>query len=379
MKKVVVLGAGRVGTVMARDLADAGRLDVTVADVRIEALERVDRHLGLEVVKADLSNPAAVRKTVRGFDLAVGAVPGFMGFATLKAVVEAGVDCADISFMPEDPMKLDRIAKSKGVTAVVDCGVAPGLSNMILGYQAAKMDSMQDAIIMVGGLPRVRTWPYEYKAGFSPIDVLEEYTRPARIVVGGTEATVPALSGVELVDLPGVGTLEAFNSDGLRSLISNIKAVNMREMTLRYPGHAERMRMLRESGFFSLDPVDVDGAKVRPIDITTKLLFPIWEMRPGDEDITVMRVTIDGMIGKRHVRHTYDLLDRYDPKRGETSMSRTTGFTNAIVAAMMARREICAPGVVPPEKIGCHETLFKSVLSELEKRGVAITHREERA
>jgi saccharopine dehydrogenase-like NADP-dependent oxidoreductase len=379
MMRTIVLGAGRVGSVMARDLAEVSKLDVTVADVRAEALKRVEERHGLDVLKADLSDAAAVKKAVRGFDLAIGAVPGFMGLATLKAAIEAGVDCCDISFMPEDPSKLDRLARAKGVTAVVDCGVAPGLSNMMVGRMEAELDSIDDALIMVGGLPTVRVWPYEYRAVFSPIDVIEEYTRPARFVRDGRIVTEEALSGIEPVELPGVGTLEAFNSDGLRSLMFTVKARNMKEMTLRYPGHAERMRMLRETGFFSTGAVDVKGAKVRPIDLTAKLLFPAWEMRPGDEDVTVMRVRVTGRRKGAAVRRTYDLLDRFDSKRGETSMSRTTGFTNTIVAEMVARGEFERAGVSPPEVLGRDAKLFAKVLAELGRRGVRIMETEEKA
>lgn len=377
MKRVIVLGAGRVGSVMARDLSENAKMEVVVADVRLEALDRVEKAYGLEILKADLSNPAAVKKAVKDFDLAIGAVPGFMGLRTLKSVIEAGVDCSDISFMPEDPLKLDRLARSKGVTAVVDCGVAPGLSNMIVGRLETQVDMIEDALIMVGGLPKVRVWPYEYRAVFSPIDVIEEYTRPARFIRDGHMVTEPALSGIELVDLPGAGTLEAFNSDGLRSLMFTVKAANMKEMTLRYPGHAERMRMLRETGFFSSQPVDVKGAKIRPIDLTSKLLFPAWEMRPGDEDMTVMRVQVTGRKKGRCVRYTYDLLDSFDSKRGETSMSRTTGFTNAIMAAMIAKGDFHTPGVVPPETVAKDGRLFEKMLSELGKRGVKIQVKKE--
>ncbi|MFH0816978.1 MAG: saccharopine dehydrogenase C-terminal domain-containing protein [Methanobacteriota archaeon] len=379
MKRVIVLGAGRVGGLIARDLKERARLDVTVADVRPEALKRLEQSFGLSGARADLSSPNAVKKLARDFDLAVGAVPGFMGLATLGAVIEAGADCCDISFMPEDPLPLDKAAKKAGVTVVVDCGVAPGLSNMMAGRIASEMNTIDDLTIMVGGLPKVRTWPYEYKAGFSPIDVIEEYTRPARLVRGGRTVVEPALSGVEPVDFPGVGTLEAFNSDGLRTLIDTIRARNMREMTLRYPGHAEKMRTLRETGLFGLAPVDVKGAKVRPIDLTTKLLFPMWEMGPGDEDMTVMRVQADGSTGKSNVTHAYDLLDHYDPSAGATSMSRTTGFTCSIVSAMIASGRYKNPGVVPPEVLGRDAKLFAKVLGELGNRGVKVAFSKKKA
>jgi len=372
MKRVVVLGAGRVGSLIARDLKARAKADVTVSDVRADVLKRLEKEHGLNGVLADLSSPSAVKKLAGDFDLAIGAVPGFMGLATVKAVVESGADCCDISFMPEDPRVLHKAAKKAGSTAVVDCGVAPGLSNMMAGRIASEMDSIEDLTIMVGGLPKVRTWPYQYKAGFSPIDVVEEYTRPARLVRDGRTVVLEALSGAETIDFPGIGTLEAFNSDGLRTLLDTVKARDMREMTLRYPGHAELMRVLRETGFFGQKPLDVGGAKVKPIDLTSKLLFPMWEMRPGDEDMTVMRVEATGTVGRGRAKHVFDLLDSYDPVWGATSMSRTTGFTCAIVARMMLEGKIREPGVVLPESLGRDAALFETVLRQLGERGVRI-------
>jgi len=181
-----------------------------------------------------------------------------------------------------------------------------------------------------------RTWPYEYKAVFSPADVIEEYTRPARLVEHGQVVVRPALSEVELCDFAGVGTLEAFNTDGLRSLIRTLDIPNMAEKTLRYPGHADLMRTFRESGFFDTQPVQIGEAWVRPLDLTSRLLFEQWRREPEEADLTVMQVVIEGlargMRGEVRQRYTYDLLDRYDPETQTTSMARTTGYTCAIVA-----------------------------------------------
>ena len=247
MTHVVVLGAGRVGGAMAKDLAPDFK--VTVADRSEDALARM-RGTGLATRPADLATPAGVKAAVADADLVVGAVPGFMGFATARAVLEAGKTLVDISFFDEDCFELDELAKAQGLTAIVDCGVAPGCGNIILGDTLRQWDHVDSFECLVGGLPAVRTWPYEYKAGFSPIDVIEEYTRPARYVKDGRTITMPALSEPELLDFEGLGTLESFNTDGLRSLIRTFPQVpDMKEKTLRYPGHIEKMRMLRELGF----------------------------------------------------------------------------------------------------------------------------------
>lgn len=377
MKKVVVLGAGRVGGAIIRDLAATGEFEVTAADASAEALARLEGTPRVATVQADLSDPAALGRVLERQDLVVGAVPGFMGFETLRRALEAGKDVVDISFFPEDPFELDALAREKGRIALVDCGVAPGCSNLILGRLEAALDSTERFVCMVGGLPVERRWPYEYKAPFSPIDVIEEYTRPARFRRDGMDVVMPALSEIELVDIPGVGTLEAFNTDGLRTLLRTCRTPSMVEKTLRYPGHAERMRMLRETGFFDVDPIEVGGVRVRPIDVTARLLFDAWMLRPGEQDLTVMRVEVEGTKDGKRVRHVYTLLDRYDERTGIHSMARTTGYTCTAMVRLVARGMFREPGVLPPEIVGRDEACFDFIMSELAARGVVFRHEVE--
>ncbi len=189
----------------------------------------------------------------------LSAVPGFMGFQTLKTIITAGKNVVDIAFFSENPFDLDALARKKGVTAIVDCGVAPGMSSVLIGHVDQLLDSTENILIYVGGLPEVRQWPYDYKAVFSPIDVIEEYTRPARYVENGHLVVREALSDAELMDFPGIGTLEVFNSDGLRTLADTIDAPNMKEKTLRYQGHIEKMAVLRATGLFSEEPIEING------------------------------------------------------------------------------------------------------------------------
>jgi len=253
--RVIVLGGGMIGSAMARDLSSSAGFEVEVADLRPEALATVAERAGVRTVCADLRDPGVVRELVAGYDLVLGALPSVIGFQTLRAVLEARRHYVDISFMPENALLLDELARDRGVTAIVDCGVAPGVSNMMAGFAAAQMDRCERIEIYVGGLPQERRWPFDYKAGFAPFDVIEEYTRPARYVENGRVVTREALSEPELMDFAGVGTLEAFNTDGLRSLAFTLKVPFMKEKTLRYPGHVELMRVLRDTGFFSKDPL----------------------------------------------------------------------------------------------------------------------------
>ncbi len=365
-KRIVVLGAGLVGGVMAIDLSD--RYDVTCVDIDAEALGRLSDR-GLDTKHADLAIPGAIRECVENAHTVVSAVPGFMGYATLKTLIEAGKDVVDIAFMPEDFLELDGLAMQRGVTVVADCGVAPGMGNIILGYHNERM-KIHTYECLVGGLPVVREWPYEYKAVFSPIDVIEEYTRPARFIQNGGLVVREALSDAELVHFDGIGTLESWNSDGLRSLATTMKIPNMIEKTLRYPGAVEYLRVLRASGFFSYDEVDVKGQKVRPIDLTAKLLFDLWKLKPGEEDFTVMRITIEGTENGQARKYIYNLNDRFDSETNTISMARTTGYTCTAVASMVAEGMFEKPGVSAPEFVGVEEEHFGFVMEYLRARGV---------
>jgi saccharopine dehydrogenase-like NADP-dependent oxidoreductase len=268
---------------------------------------------------------------------------------------------------------LDKLAKEKGVTAIVDCGVGPGCSNMLSARGIELLDSADTCLCYVGGLPKVRTWPYEYKIVFSAVDVIEEYTRPARYIENGALVTRPALSDPEFLDFGEVGTLEAFNTDGLRTLADTLKVPNMKEKTLRYPGHIEKMRVLRETGLFSKEPIQIGGASIRPLDFTAKLLFPMWKLKEGEEDFTVMRVIVEGKKRGKKTRVTYDLMDRYDAKTGTTSMARTTGYSATVAARMLAAEVFNKKGVYPPEYFGMDEKAYKFMIAGMKARNINYT------
>jgi lysine 6-dehydrogenase len=366
-RKVIVLGAGLVGKAMAYDLA--GSFDVTSVDINEEALKEVASH-GIKTQRVDFSNLKMLGELITGFDLVIGAVPGFMGYKTAQTVIEGGKNMVDISFFPEDPFGLDELAKKHHVTVVTDCGVAPGMGNIIIGYHNRTM-KIESSECLVGGLPVVREWPYEYKAVFSPIDVIEEYLRPARYVQNSKLVVKEALSDPELVHFAGVGTLESWNSDGLRSLIRTMPHIpNMIEKTLRYPGCIEYLRVLRETGFFSYEEVEVKGVKIRPVDLTAKILFPKWKLKPGEEEFTVMRVRITGLEDKRSKTYEYSLLDRTDRASGTLSMARTTGYTCTAVAQLVSSGAYSRKGISPPEFVGEDEENFRFVMKYLEDRNV---------
>ena len=362
MKKIVVLGCGLVGRVIAEDLSK--KFDVTSVDFSQKNLDKIS---SIKVQKKclDLKKSNQIKNVVKDFDLVVGALPGDMGFETLKEVVLSKKDIVDISFFAEDPFALDQLAKKNNVTAIMDCGVAPGMGNIIFSYHDQTMQ-INDYECLVGGLPTNREWPFEYKAVFSPIDVIEEYTRPARYVQNKKLIIKEALSDTALIDFDGVGTLESWNSDGLRTLIDTMKHVpNMIEKTLRYPGCVEYLKVLRACGYFSKEEVNVNGKKIKPIDLTSRLLFPKWEMKEDDEDFTVMRIKISGEEKGAKVAYVYYLLDRFQNKT--MSMARTTGYTCTAAVNLLAEGIYTKKGISPPEYLGAH---FDFINNYLVKRNV---------
>ncbi|HEY2727155.1 MAG TPA: saccharopine dehydrogenase C-terminal domain-containing protein, partial [Parafilimonas sp.] len=300
------------------------------------------------------------------------AVPGFMGFDTLKAVIECGKNVADISFFPENALELDALAKEKNVTVITDCGVAPGMSNYIIGRynEEIKIDAFE---VYVGGLPKIRKEPFEYKAPFSPVDVIEEYTRPARLMENGSIVVKPALTEKEWMQFDEVGTLEAFNTDGLRSLLFTMRHIkNQKEKTLRYPGHIDLIIALKESGFFNTEKININGNEISPLQFTSKILFNEWKLGDEEEELTVMKV----ILKSEQKTIEYDLLDRYDAATKISSMSRTTGYTCTASANLIAKKLFTEKGVFPPELVGKHKSCYDFVMNYLNERNVVWKKKE---
>lgn len=377
MKKVLVLGGGLVGRPMALDLHESGGFAVTVADFSDSVIQKLQGE-GITTVKADLSDLSRLESLISSFDLFINAVPGRLGFKTLEVLAKSGKPVVDIAFYADDPRQLDETARASGSCIICDMGVAPGMSHLLSGYAASKFSQIDDLRILVGGLPMQRSLPWQYKAVFSPSDVIEEYTRPARLVRDGKIIEKEALSESELIDFEGIGTLEAFNSDGLRTLAYTISAKNMTEKTLRYPGHIDAVILLRDSGFFDTKPIQVSGNQIIPLDITCTLLFEQWKLQPGEADLTVMRTEARGSTPegkKKYMR--WDLLDRYDTQKGIHSMARTTGYAATAALRMIASGLLTKPGIHMPEYIGAKENLVKFMLSDMEKKGIVYHYIEQ--
>jgi len=374
-QSIVVLGGGMVGSAMALDLS--GPYRVTVLDIDAAALARLQlRDASIQVQVADLQDKTELQRLIAPFDLVLNAVPGFMGYATTKAILEAKKNVVDISFFPENCLDLDEVAKANGVTALVDIGVAPGMDNIILGHYDTQWE-LTDFECLVGGLPKARTWPFCYKAPFSPIDVIEEYTRPARYVENSVVITREALTDPELVEFEGVGTLESFNTDGLRSILFTMSHIpNLKEKTLRYPGHIEYIRVLRESGFLSEETMNVKGNSIRPIDLTSQLLFDAWKLGPEEPEFTVMRVTVTGNHNGQRKQVVYNLHDEYNPATKTSSMARTTGYTATAAVNYLLGGHFTETGVFPPELVGRKEGALDYFLGYLAERNITYKKKE---
>ncbi len=370
MNKIIVLGAGMVGSAMAIDLSKDYK--VTSTDINVDVLKKLkEKQVNINTFLLDVNNKTELQKVIQQFDLVVCAVPGFLGFQTLKNIIEAKKDVVDISFFPENALELNSLAKQNKITAIVDCGVAPGMGNILLGYHNEQL-KITDFECLVGGLPKTKKWPFNYKAPFSPIDVIEEYTRPARFIENKKLITREALSDVELVDFDKVGTLESFNSDGLRSLIFTMPHIpNMKEKTLRYPGHIEYIQVLKKSGFFEQKEIEVNGVKISPIDFTNKILFKEWYLEDNEEEITVMKITIKGIdnSGKKQ-EIIYHLHDEFCGETQVSSMARTTGYTATAAANLILKNIFNEKGVFPPELVGKHQVCYDFVIDYLKDRDI---------
>jgi len=357
MKKVAVLGAGLIGRTIAIDLYRNGH-EVSCYDLNLTNLNLIPQNINVARNQVNLMS-LDFNVTLKSHDLVISAVPGFMGYKVLKNIIEAKKDCVDISFFAEDYSDLQELADKNNVKIVVDCGIAPGMSNLILGRESQNM-TVKKYKFSVGGLPQTRIPPFEYKAPYSPTDVIEFYTRPVRARENGIDVIKKPLSDIEDLYVDSVGKLEAFETDGLRSLLKSFPHIpNLCEKTIRYPGHATKIDMLKEMGFF----------KKENIEYTSKVLIDEWKMTPEDKDMTIMIAEIEGVdeLGETK-KISYSLIDKHD---GEFhSMARCTAFTCVAMSELMIMGFIEEFGIHPPENIGKDADSFEFILNYLKKKNV---------
>ncbi|MFN8587490.1 MAG: saccharopine dehydrogenase C-terminal domain-containing protein [Candidatus Eisenbacteria bacterium] len=353
--KIVVLGGGQQGRVIAADLA-AARPDarVVVADLHAPALPVL---ANLSAVEADLSSAEAVARLLHGADLGVGALPSRFGYAAMQGAIAAKRPFVDVSFSAENPLTLDAEARAAGVTIVPDAGLAPGLSHLCCGH-AASRGALDELEISVGGVAQDPTRPYGYVVTWSVEDLHEEYVRDARIMRDGRPLAVPVFSDLKRVTVDGAGELESFLSDGLRTLLDTMPEVpNMAERTLRWPGHVEQVKPLVASGRFVTEIRARCTAKPE-LDLVAMVVLARWK---------------DG----RAARMT--LVDRYDAATGLTAMARTTALTTSVTAQVLARGAVREPGVHMLERLGRDRAVYDAIVAGLAERGVRLRWLDEGA
>jgi saccharopine dehydrogenase-like NADP-dependent oxidoreductase len=373
--RILVVGCGKVGSEIARDLAASDEVDSVVAmdasSLNLKLLRRrVPRKI--QTVRLSISQKKRLHELLRKVDLVCGALPGRLGFDLMSETVKGGRDTVDISYTPRDAFLLQRRAKEVGCRVVPQCGVAPGFTNMCVGDASRRLDQMKSVEIFVGGLPEKPEPPLNYRIVFSLEDVVNEYSRPVQIIEEGKRKKVDALSGRGQINFPGVGQLEYFLTDGLGSLPRSFpRTREMHEFTLRYPGHADMMSTLRVLGFFERNPVKIGGVNVDPRLLTIELLRGAMS-RGSPEDFLALRVDAKGLSRGKKIILRYQLLDHYNRRAGVSAMARTTAYPCTSVALLMGRGEIRETGIVTPERIAQDERLFRFVLSRLADHGVKM-------
>ncbi len=375
--KVLIVGCGHIGSIAAEDLARSmSTVKISVADKNVARAKKIAERIGVRNVswiQLDASYYSELVNTLGKFDLVMGFLPGSLGYRLVEACIDAGSDLVDVSYMPEDPLTLNAKAVETGVTVIPDCGLAPGISNVLVGYAAGRLDQVSTVHVMVGGLPEKPVPPLGYVITWSPENLIDEYTRRTRIIKKGKIIEVETLSGLEEIDFPNVGTLEAFYTDGLRTLLHTIKDVDdMWEKTLRYPGHAAKISLLKALGFLDEEQIGVNNVNLSPRKLTIKL-FEQKLRRPDVKDIVTMKIDVSGIKNGKRIRYVYHLLDRCDENRGITAMARTTAYPASIIAQLTLKKPEKERGVIPLENLGRSEEFFSTFINELKKRGIEIT------
>ena len=376
--RMLVLGAGLQGSACAYDLLQNPKVtQVRLADIHLDHLPPfLAPYSGERLIPTplDVRDRAAVLAVMRECDAVMSAIPYYFNLQMAECAVEAGVHFCDLGgnteIVFEQKALMDK-AKAKGITVVPDCGVAPGMVNILAQYGIEQMDPVDSVRIYVGGLPQDPEPPLNYQIVYSLEGVLDYYTTLSWVVRNGERAQVTALSERETIDFPEpAGELEAFHTAGGLSTMAwryEGKIPTMEYKTLRYPGHAEKMEVIRELGLLDLEPVDVKGTKVVPRDVFVNVVGPKLT-KPTGKDLLVLRVTVSGRKGGKPATRQFDLIDRYDEEHGISAMMRTTGYSLSITGQFQASGKVTPPGVWTPDE--CMPA--KAYIDELRKRGMEL-------
>jgi len=375
--KTLVLGAGLQGSACAYDLLQqADVTEVRLADKSVDHLPEFLRpYIGgkLKPLALDVTDKSATLKVMDGVKAVMCAVPYYFNLPLTEAAIASGAHFSDLGGNTEIVFQqkgLQAKAEAAGVTVIPDCGLAPGMVNILSQLGISRCDTVQSVRIFVGGLPQQPQPPLNYQVVYSLEGVLDYYTTLSWVIRNGKREQVKALSERESVMFDDIGELEAFHTAGGLSTIGfryEGQIPTMEYKTLRYPGHAHIMEAIRDLGLLDLEPVEVKGATVRPRDVAIAAMGPRLR-KPGSRDLVAMRVVVSGTKGGQPVTHTFELVDRYDAKTGITAMMRTTGFSLAITGLLQAQGKVTPPGVYTPDECMPGE----QYVAALAERGINI-------
>lgn len=373
--RMIVLGAGLQGSACAYDLLQQKSVErVTLADLKPERVAPIVKKIGgrrLKLVRLDATKPAALARLLKGHDAVMSALPYYFNEAVAKAAVRGGLHHSDLGGNTEIVMRQKKLApqaEKKDVSVIPDCGLAPGMVNILAAEGIRRVGSADAVKIYVGGLPQHPEPPLNYQIVYSLEGALDYYTTPSWVLRAGKPAQVDALSELETIDFPQpLGRLEAFHTGGGISTMPWTYAGKVRAMeykTLRYPGHVAVMRPIRELGLLALKPLDVKGKKVVPRDVFIAAVSPKLT-KPNGQDLVALRIEVTGTNGRRAA---WQLLDYYDAKTGISAMMRTTGYSLAVTGLMQVDGRIAARGVHTPDEA----VPFDAYVAELAARGIDI-------
>ena len=375
--RLVSIGCGYIGSVLAEELIHGLDFEeLIISDSGKEKIEETAKKLGERVVplQLDITDYSNLLEVIENADLVIGLSPGRLGFNVMKACAEKKKDLVDLSFMAEDPFVFQKSASDAGVIIVPDCGVAPGLSNILIGRSSSQLDEVEDVSIFVGGLPQKPVPPLNYKVTWCVEDLFEEYTRKAKIIRNGKMVEVDALEGLEEIEFEGLGRFEAFFTDGVRTLHNTIKAENMWEKTLRYPGHAEKIKLIKKFGLLEKEPIA--SLNTSPWEFMIKF----WEENLSfieARDLVLMRIGVSGRKDSAKILYTYEMIDYFDERKNITAMGRSTAYTAFAVIKLIIEKRIAQKGVVPPEILGMDKKIFAEIRHILKERNLEIKEKTE--
>jgi lysine 6-dehydrogenase len=373
--KILVLGSGLMGPAATFNaVCDPDVSRVVICDLNQRQLDAcVSKLAGMKGIEKlstmllDLNDQAAASRLMADFDAAIGALPRSASILAIRAATRANTPLVDLTRLDRNQLvELRQKVEAAGGLVVLGCGVEPGLTEIMARYLAEKLDRVDELHIKCGGIPEKPTPPLGYKIVFGG-QQLPLSESDARIVEDGQLKPVPRYSGVEPVVFPGVGECEAWHEGFMPWLLELPALKGLRigtQKTVRWPGYAAKVTVLKEMGLLSQEAVEVDGVQVVPKKLLDTLLYPRVRLEEGERDITVFCVEAMGEKEGRPRRYKIEMVDRYDEELGFTSMARTTAFTGAIVARMIARGDLKASGILLPEQV-ITGPLFDRLVGEL--------------